>query len=258
MDKAHALDSFWEYVGAYDQENPRIALKVDHTLRVADLCERIARDEGMPACDVDLAWLLGLLHDIGRFEQVRLYDTFTDAASVSHARLGASVLFEHANVTGGPLVRRFLRDRAHDDLVRLAIATHSDYRLPAGLDERTRSLCDVLRDADKIDIIHANCICPVEDIYGVSEGMMRASRLSDECVEIFYQHRCLPHGVRRHPADILLGHICFAWELVYPRSLAIVREQGHLADMLSRTWDLPQTQEGFDRMADHMRSELAV
>ena len=257
MDRDRALEAFRSYVSAYDADNPRIALKVEHTLRVTKLCERIARGLGLSSADVDLAWLVGLLHDIGRFEQVRRWDTFNDAASQSHAALGVEVLFEQQE-GALPLVRRFAGDLGDDAFIRLAVETHSDYRLPEGLDQRTRTLCQILRDADKIDILRVNCTCPIEAIYGISEADMRASAVSDECVRIFYQHRCLPRGVRRHNADIMLGHICFAWEIVYAESLAIMREQGHLAQMLSRTWDIPQTQRAFDRMARHMRAELGI
>ena len=41
----------------------------------------------MDAADVDLAWLLGMLHDVGRFEQLRRYGTFIDADSTDHAQL---------------------------------------------------------------------------------------------------------------------------------------------------------------------------
>lgn len=257
MDKDRALEAFRSYVSAYDASNPRIALKVEHTLHVTELCERIASELGLARNDVELAWLVGLLHDIGRFEQVRRWDTFNDAASQSHAALGVEVLFDQQD-GALPLVRRFADDPSHDALLRCAVGTHSDYRLPEGLDPRTRTLCQILRDADKIDILRVNCICPIEAIYGVSEADMRASAVSEECVRIFYQHRCLPRGVRQHPADILLGHICFAWELVFDESLAIVREQGHLAQMLSRTWELPQTQNAFDLMRAHMHEELGI
>lgn len=256
MDRDRALHAFTTYVAGYDPQNPRIALKVAHTLRVASLCERIARAEGLGADDVDRAWLLGLLHDIGRFEQVRRYDTFNDAASVSHAALGVEVLFgEGEGAAAGPLVRLFA-DACDDELVRLAVGTHSDYRLPEGLDERTHLFCNILRDADKVDILKVNCLCPIRDIYGISEQTMRESQLSPTCEEVFYQHRCIPRGIRRFPADIMLGHICFAWELVCEESRAIVREQGHLASMLSRTWEQPETQAAFDRMREHMGSEL--
>lgn len=258
MDRERAQSAFEAYVSNYDPANPRIALKVDHTLRVAALCERLALELGMVPQDVDLAWLIGLLHDIGRFEQVRRYDTFNDAASVPHATLGAEVLFGRDEDTGQPLIRRFLPEAHADQLIRTAVASHSDWRLPDSFDGRTLTFCNLLRDADKIDILKVNGICPIEDIYGLSEDEMRASRVSEACVELFFQHSCLPRGVRRHPADIMLGHICFAWELVFAQSLAIVREQGHLHAMLSRSWDLPETQAAFDAMAAHMHECLSV
>lgn len=258
MDRPRARASFASYVNSYDLSNPRIALKLGHTKRVAGLCERIAGAIGMDEWDVGLAWLLGLLHDIGRFEQVRRYDSFDDAATVSHAALGVAALFDEPDDRGRPLIRSFVETDAHDQLIRTTIASHSGLRLDAGLDPRTRRFCELLRDADKIDIVRVNCICPIEDIYGVSEAEMRASRLSPECVELFYQHRCLPRGVRRHPADIMLGHICFAWELALPPSLGELRAQGQLARMLSRSWDVPETRDAFGRMAAHMRRELGV
>ena len=257
MDKARALAAFESYTSAYDRSNPRIALKVDHTLRVMGLCERIALAEGFAPHDVELAWLVGLLHDIGRFEQVRRYDTFSDDRSVSHAELGAELLFEEGD-DGSQLIRKFVETDGDDELIRFVVAHHSDLQLPEGLTRRERALCDILRDADKIDIIKVNCICPIEDIYGVSEAQMRASELSPACMDMFYQHRCLPRGIRRHPADIMLGHICFAWELEFEESLRILAEQGHLAQMLSRRWDLPETQAAFDDMADHMREVLGA
>ena len=86
------LNAFNSYVDRYDVSDERIALKVEHTYEVAELCDEIARGEGLSPADVDLAWLCGLLHDIGRFEQLRQWGTFSDADSCSHAALGIQVL----------------------------------------------------------------------------------------------------------------------------------------------------------------------
>ena len=260
MDRKRAQLAFEEYVRTYDPSNPRISLKIAHTLRVAQLCDMIARE----AClDTDLAWLCGLLHDIGRFEQVRRYDTFNDSRSVSHAALGIEVLFgessarlDEQHVT--PLIRSFISDESHDELLRTAIAHHSDYQLPSRLDPTTRAFCDLLRDADKIDIIKVNCICPIEDIYGVSSEDMARSDLSDDVVRIFYEHHTIPRDVRNYPADILVSHICFAWELVYPASRRILTEQQYLDQMLSRHFVLPHVQHEFEHMANHLRAWLAT
>lgn len=260
IDRLHAQHAFSDYVRAYDPDNPRIALKVAHTHRVAALCARIAAAQGADEArfgdkDVDLAWLCGLLHDVGRFEQVRRFDTFNDAMSVPHACLGADVLFGNADPRG-PQIRSYVEDSAEDQLIQTVVATHSDYRIPAELDVRTRAFCNVLRDADKIDILKVNCICPIEDIYGVTDADMAASELTPEVVDAFYEHRTVPRGIREHPADLLVSHICFAWELVYPASRRIAHEQGYLDVMLSHRFDKPHTQETFAAMAAHLRASL--
>lgn len=249
VNKTRALNAFKNYTDAYDPTNPRIALKIEHTYRVANLCKRIS------PCEKDVSWLCGLLHDIGRFEQVRRYNTFNDAQTLSHATLGADVLFGNADPRG-PLIGLFCEDETLYPLLRNAVATHSAYVLPPDLDERTLMHCNVLRDADKIDIIRVNCERPLRDIYGVSDEHMSASALSDEVVAIFYQHRTIPRGIRQYPADILVSHLCFAWELVYAESVQVLLEQGFVYSMLNRHFSNPVTQRTFEQMAAHMQEEL--
>ena len=88
IDRKKVLDEFAAYTNEYDAANPKIKLKIDHTYRVASLCERIARSIDLSDEDVDLAWCSGMLHDIGRFEQLRRYNTFVDSKSIDHARFG--------------------------------------------------------------------------------------------------------------------------------------------------------------------------
>lgn len=242
IDRTAARAAFDAYVAPYDAANPRIALKVDHTLRVAELCDRIAASLGMNERDRDLAWLCGLLHDIGRFEQVRRWDTFSDARSCSHAALGIEVLFgETAEGHRGQLEAFAQLDEADRDLLRTAVATHSDFRLPEGLNERTRQFCDLLRDADKIDILKAVCTEPVEAIFGVPEEELLASPLTPAVEETFYAHRTVLRAERRVPADFLLGFACFAFELVYPESRRIAGEQGYLFELFDRPFTNEET-----------------
>jgi putative nucleotidyltransferase with HDIG domain len=250
VDRTLARGAFDAYVSRYDARNPRIALKVEHTARVADLCDEIARSLGLSHEDVDLAWLVGLLHDIGRFEQVRRFDSFNDRATVSHAALGVEVLFSTREQGG--IIRRFAPSPEEDDLIRRAVALHSELALPDRLDERDRTFCNILRDADKIDILKVNCINTAEEIYGVSEREMAESQLTDEVEQAFYEHRCIPRGIKKSPVDLVVGHVCFAYELVYPISLEIMLRQGHLQQILERRFDDPETDRRFRSMGRHM------
>ena len=101
MNKQAALEAFREYASLYDTDDIKIKLKIDHTYRVADIAERIGDSVG---ADSDFSWFLGLLHDIGRFEQLTQYGTFKDADSVDHAELGADMLFTDGLIESFPIL----------------------------------------------------------------------------------------------------------------------------------------------------------
>lgn len=254
IDRHRVRGAFRAYTAHYDMDNPRIALKADHTYRVAALAEDIARSLRLGPHEVDLAWLCGMLHDVGRFEQVRRYDTFVDSRSVSHAALGVEVLFEGAAGPAGGGIRAYVDPSADDGAIRAAVGLHSALALPEGLDDRTRRLCDIVRDADKIDILRVNHDSPVEDIYPFGERELEASPVSPAVVDTFYRHETVPLAIRRHPADMLVGHICFVWGLVFPRSVELMARQGYLWDLLGRRFTNQETAATFAGMREHLRS----
>ena len=266
IDRERARAAFLAYAAPYDPANPRIALKVTHTLHVADLCDRIAREQGWPTADVDLAWLCGLLHDMGRFEQVRRWDTFRDAVSCSHAKLGASVLFGERERLGEPVpagtpafgiprILDFIDSSAEDAVIRTAIELHSDYRLPRDLDPRTRAFTELVRDADKIDILRTVDADTPETILGCDADELLASSLSPEATRAFDARRCMLRDDRSQPADFLVSFACFAFELAYPQSRGIMREQGYATALLTKPFGIeapfhnPHTRSELQRMA---------
>lgn len=268
IDRERASAAFDEYVSAYDPQNPRIALKVAHTLRVADVAERIAREQGLCDHDVDLAWLCGLLHDMGRFEQVRRWDTFRDAQSTSHAHLGVDVLFGPRELLGRPVpgdphprIRDFV-DEGEDGLIRKAVELHSDYRLPKDLDERTRRFCDITRDADKIDILYTASIDTPEAMLGCSMDELLGSTLSAEATRAFDERRCMLRDERSQPADFLVSFACFAFELSCAASRKIMAEQGCATKLLEHPFGATEpfrdnhTCTELERMAHELRIYL--
>ena len=247
INRARARAAFAGYVRPYGTDNPRIALKVVHTNRVAEVCDAMARAEGLPDDDIDLAWLCGLLHDIGRFEQLRRWDTFSDGDSAPHAAIGIEVLFgsgsaglDEALVTSEHEcpITRFIEAREHDELIRTAVALHSDFRLPDTLDGRTRLLCSIVRDADKVDILRTLQENTVQTVLKVSDEAFLGSRFSDEALAAFRSHRCLRRAERHSPADYLLGLVAFVFELDHTESRRILHDRGYLKTFLERPFGL--------------------
>lgn len=250
IDRAAVCAAFAAYVRPYNADDPKVRLKIDHTYRVAALCERIAGSLAMPAGEVDLAWLCGMLHDVGRFEQLRRFGTFDDSRSIDHAKAGVEVLFDAGKI------RDFVADASEDSLLRTAVEWHSAYRLPEDLDDRTRRFCCILRDADKIDILRVNVETPLEEIYNVSTEALRRSGVTPAVRQAFYEHHAVLRALKQQPADHVVGHASLVFELVYPESRRIVSEQGWIWKLLEFRTDNPDTAAVFAGLRDHLRDWL--
>ncbi len=132
-----------EYAARVGERREHIILKRDHSLRVHALATKIVAGENPP--HARLCLIAALLHDIGRFSQFERFGTYRDDQSVDHGDEGALVL-EHGDQ---------LRALGPDERARVVdtVRLHNKRELPAGLDPSTRSMCDVVRDADKLDIV---------------------------------------------------------------------------------------------------------
>lgn len=255
IDRNRVKQQFADYTSHYDTADEKIKLKIEHTYRVADLCEQIAKAEGLSSYDIDLAWLSGMLHDVGRFEQLRQYGTFSDADSIDHALLGADILF--GKEAGQGRIRDYLDDETEDAWMETVIRYHSAYRLPEKLDERTRLFCNILRDADKIDILKVNVDVPLEAIYNTTTAELRNCVVTDTVMEAFYEEHVILRALKRTSADNIVSHIALVYELVFPISIVIVQEQGYLDKLLHYESDNPITQAQFVKVREHMEDYLA-
>jgi len=251
MNREHVIESFKTYTADYDLSDPKIKLKFDHTFRVAGLCNQIAESINLSDAQKDLAWLIGMLHDVGRFEQVRRYGTFTDADSIDHANFGADLLFLEGlffRFIEPPKEEFFDEYEKNRAIVETAIRNHSAFRIEEGLDEETLMFCQILRDADKIDILRVNCDTPVEEIYNVTTKELKEASVTKEVKDAFDEHHCVLRNLRKTPIDFLVGHISLCFELVYPISMEIVKQQGYLEQLLNYPSENKETLEWFSYM----------
>ena len=237
MDRVRILAEFKKYTDKYNPEDVKVKLKIDHTYRVADLCEIIARSLLLPDEDCEFAWLSGMLHDIGRFEQVRRYHTFQDKISVNHAELSAELLFKEAQ-----LIDSFDQDKEIDRaMLEKVIRYHNVYILPDGQTDRERMFCDILRDADKIDIIRVNCETPRTEIYDLPEDAFTESFITDEVYEDIMESGNIDRTHSKTGIDYILGHISFVYGLVFPESIRQVKNQGYIYSLLGFRSNNPDT-----------------
>lgn len=84
MDFQKAEKAFKEYLKNYNINDGSIALKIRHTYEVINKSEYIAIRLGLDKENIELAKIIALLHDIGRFEQIKKFDEFNDK-KIEHA-----------------------------------------------------------------------------------------------------------------------------------------------------------------------------
>jgi len=139
---------FVSYVNTFkyaDTESQRnIDIKREHTEGVTEEIINIGKQIGLNDNELNLAEIIALFHDIGRFEQYKRYNTFSDHKSEDHAELGIKILKKH-NVL----------DMLNEEIQKLIFCSIKYHNRPSLPREETKTslfYARLIRDADKLDI----------------------------------------------------------------------------------------------------------
>ena len=217
IDLEYAKKSFREYLTAYDPEDEKIKLKRVHTFCVVEAADYICRKEKLSEEERELALLIALLHDIGRFEQLRLFNSYDDNR-FDHASFGVQVLFKEGRI------QEFIRTREFDEIIRQAIAWHSAYELPDMEEERILLHCRIIRDADKLDNFRVKATESLEAHFDVSKEVVEKEQVSSQVLEAVRNHRCLLRGERKTHLDMWISYLAFIFDLNFSSSFRYILE----------------------------------
>ncbi len=121
-----------------------MALKLEHSIKVGCHAKAIAEDEKWSAIEIEVAGILGILHDVGRFSQIVEFGTFSDPDSVNHGERGYEVVRSEGVLLPLP-------EEIQTALLN-GIRHHNASRIPEKLDETSVRYLQLVRDADKLDI----------------------------------------------------------------------------------------------------------
>jgi hypothetical protein len=213
----HYVDGFRNADGQLPQ---MMQLKLEHTFFVVANAKAIAAGEGFTAIERELALIAALMHDVGRYEQVKRYDTFRDADSIDHARLSYDIIRE----------KGWIKEKAVLD----AVLFHNRRDLPCGMDGLTSVAAKTVRDADKLDIFRVlEAQVAQSDWQGGSKafwGLPVSQPPNPRLVDCILSSRPVDYREIKSLADFVLIQV--GWmvsELEYATSRRLCRERGHLA-----------------------------
>jgi len=139
---------FLNHIRSFGEVDERVKahfnLKIQHTYGVVRNIQEIARQEGMEEQTVQMARIIALLHDLGRFRQFMDYGTFDDTKSLNHAELSVRLLIEEGFDKLIPDEALFLISRS--------ILQHNQPEITDNHNSKVFLFAKLLRDADKMDI----------------------------------------------------------------------------------------------------------
>ena len=137
----HDVDKvFWDHVHKYDAHDPNILKKIVHSFAVANNAFNIACSLGFNQEDRMFCYIMGLFHDIGRFEQWKLFKAFNDKTTMSHGVLGVKAFKEYID----PQSLQLSTERAQ--LLLDTILYHID--IYQGDDQNLWKYLDIIHTAD--------------------------------------------------------------------------------------------------------------
>lgn len=239
------LKRFREYalsfIGDDASRNTNVKLKLAHSIRVWRECRTIARAQQFSETETLLAEITALLHDLSRFEQIRLYNTFLDSVSFDHGDRSAELAICDKwlpPALPGPW-KKDITD---------AIRGHNKREIPAGFSAMGTFLCRTVRDGDKLDIMRI-VLHHLEQPgnSAVTYGLPFQKQLTPAVLRAMQRGESPRHADMRSSTDFLAAKLMWARDLNFPCSRALWQQRNYQGKLFQH---LPRTDEIRDLFLD--------
>ena len=234
VDLNKCKEEFLKYVAPYEEEYEYekefegIERKKFHSLRVMEECNKLSEKLGLSDEQKEIATLIGLLHDIGRFKQYTLDNRFLNEMLVDHAKLGVEVLEKD------DYIKKYIDDKHYIPIIFKAIENHNKYKIEESLNEEELLFSKIIRDADKLDILYEGA-----EIYWKSEEEVERVENSKINVKVEQQFKVerqvKKYGCERNDTvDGVLILLSYIYDINFKESLSIVYKENYVKRILDR------------------------
>ena len=222
-----AENEFINYSEKFDLEENHIKRKQLHSLRVMNISNEIAKNLKLNDEEVQIATLIGLLHDIARFEQYTKYGTFRDRESIDHGDLGVEILKKDN------YIKKYIDDDKYINTIYIAVKNHNKYEIESGIDKNQELFCKIIRDADKIDIFYE----ATEIFYNEKEiEEINKSIIDDDIIDKIYKKKTINRNEVNEKERLIkvLVMLAFLFGINYKASFEIIHKEDYINKIFQR------------------------
>lgn len=222
MEKAQK--EFLNYSSKFSTQNSTIQMKIGHSIRVMKISKKLADELKLNEEETELATLIGLLHDIGRFEQYTEHKTYQDHKSINHGKLGVEILEKNQ------YIRKYIETPIYDEIIKKAILNHNGYQLPKDLNQKEKLFCQIIKDSDKIDILYEG-----NKIFWIGrEEMIAEANITKEVMQQFLEGKLVKNEVKNTQIDHLIGMISYIYDIYFKETFKYIKENNYIEGMIDR------------------------
>ena len=184
--------------------------------------------------DIKLSEVCGLLHDIGRFEQIKMFDSFSDSL-IDHGDLGVGILRKDN------FIRKFNKNIDDDNLILTTIKYRNKFSIPDNLSDREKIFCNIVRDADKIDILNIEI-----------NGEIKLDRVSDsfsaKVMDSLINHELvLKSDIKTH-ADTIAISLGFIYDINFKYSINYLKENDYFNKLIDKYLTITNNKELIEQL----------
>lgn len=206
MDFEKCKLAFEEYISNYDLKDKMINLKYRHSYAVSELMAELSYRLDLSKEEITLAKIIGLLHDIGRFEQWNKNHSFKDDET-NHANEACEYLFTEGHI------RDFVGSDKYDSIIEKAIRYHNKYEVP-NMEEKELLFTKMVRDMDKVDIYKQSAIH--------FDYNFKAEEISDEVLKSFKEEKMIDDKNKHSKSDTIIKILSYIYDINFDESFDIL------------------------------------
>ena len=221
-------NEFLKYTEKFNFEKEGIKRKQLHSLRVMGESKKVAKALKLNKEEIELAELIGLLHDIGRFEQYNRENEQCNEMLLDHANLGVEVLVKD------DYMKKYIDDKHYIPIILKAIKNHNKLKIEDDLNEEELLYAKIIRDADKLDIFYEG----VEIYWNTKKEKenIENSKISSKIEEQLKNEKQVKKlgNERNDTVDSLLMLLSYIYDINFRETLEIIDKENYVNKILNR------------------------
>lgn len=232
-------EEFKKYVSKFDLNDDSISRKYYHSLRVMNKARKIAESIELSEEYINIATIVGLLHDYGRFEQWKRYHTFADGKSIDHGDLGVKILFDEKEIEKYDIKKENYR------IIYNAIKYHNKLEIPEDLTKEEKIICKIIRDADKLDIYE---LLLDGKIVFIDDN----NSINSEVEKQFFENSSINKKIVKNESNRILLRLAMMYDINFKWSIEYIKNNNIIDRMLEMIEDKKKYEKYFAYMKKYL------